>query len=106
MYQKAMKLAIPYTSSCASMVHTFQKPVYHMRSLLEHSTCPFQLSFLKMRSKHRGSKSLSSSFTSSSLDSGHILWLDIADLSHNGPVVALQVRKVQLALWPLKSPGV
>ena len=25
MYQKAMKLAIPYTSSCASMVHTFRK---------------------------------------------------------------------------------
>ena len=75
--------------------------VYHMLTVpLERSTCPNQQSLsIKMRLR-----SSSLSFASSSLDLTVAtcilwltLWLDTADLSEHGPVIALQVR---LGQWP------
>ena len=57
-------------------------------------TCPNQRSLLSLKMRSR-----SSSYARSSLDlkyCGHILWLDTADLSDHGPVIALQV---QLGQW-------
>ena len=31
---------------------------------------------------------------------GHVLWLDTADLSDHGPIIALQALQVRLGQWP------